>query len=451
MQILSIEKQLNHRDINVRKSAILSIRQMIEDGQLTPPLPQENCNLHVHSFFSYNAFGFSPSAIAWLAKREGIQLMGIIDFDTLEGTEEFLWACEQLSVRGTVSLETRIYLPEFADRVITSMGQPGVAYYILSGFSSGDLSPQANKTYSDIRDYLVSRNRRIVTSLNEFLDPLSIEYDGDVVSLSAGETPTERHIMAAYYQSAINSLHNPIAFWSEILDRDVSEVASLHTEPSVFRKLMRDKLIKSGGIAYQSPGTVNYPTLDQVNDLASLTGTLPTLVWGKGSSPGEREEAVLLDFLVKQGLVGMNIVPDRSINVPDSDKAFRQECLYEVMELVAQFDLPIFIGTELNQPGHQWVDDLDLPALAPFKQAFMDGAYLLYGHTILARYANLGYKSKWSQDQFANRHMRNNFYTRIGASLPNTIESWNFLKHLPPDLSADDFIRLLDRHSANIN
>jgi len=92
----------------------------------------------------------------------------------------------------------------------------------------------------------------------------------------------------------------------------------------------------------------------------------------------------------------------------------------------------------MNQPGHQWVDDLNLPTLAPLKQSFMDGAYFLYGHTMLSRYANLGYLSGWSQDQFKDRRSRNSFYTRVGASLPNTNESRDVLQSLPHDLSAKD-------------
>ena len=449
MEILSIEKQLNHPDVQIRREAILSIRRMIEENTLTPPTPQENCNLHVHTFFSYNAFGHSPSSLAWLARREGIQLMGIIDFDTLEGTEEFLWSCEQLQVRGTVSLETRIYLPEFADRVITSKGQPGVAYYILSGFASGHLSPQAQAKYAELKSYLTSRNKRIIQSLNDYLSPLVVDYSRDVISLSAGETPTERHIMEAYYQSAIKAMDNPIPFWSEKLGLEPSEIERLHPQPSTFRRVMREKLVKTGEITYQAPGPKNYPTLDLFNELAGLTDSLPTLVWANGTYPGEREEAVLLDYLAGNGLVGMNIVPDRSINVPESDKDFRLKCLYEVVELAAQYDLPIFIGTEMNQPGHQWVDDLDLPTLAPFRQPFMDGAYFLYGHTMLSRYAHLGYQSGWSRDQFKDRRSRNDFYSTVGKSLPNTNESRDFLQNLPHDLSANDLIKLASRDGAN--
>ncbi len=449
MEILSIEKQLNNHDVQIRREAILSIRKMIEEGALTPPPPRENCNLHVHTFFSYNAFGHSPSSVAWLARREGIQLMGIIDFDTLEGTEEFLWSCEQLQVRGTVSLETRIYLPEFDDRVITSKGQPGIAYYILSGFASGNLSPLAHKKYAELKSFLISRNQRIIQSLNDYLFPLVIDYSRDVVSLSAGETPTERHIMEAYYQSAIKSMDDPLPFWSDKLGMEQSEIKRLHLQPSTFRRVMREKLVKTGDIAYQAPGTKNYPTLELVNDLAGLTDSLPTLVWANGTYPGEHEEAVLLDHLVNKGLVGINIVPDRSINVPEPDKDLRLKYLCEIVEMATQYDLPIFIGTEMNKPGHQWVDDLNLPTLAPFKQPFMDGAYFLYGHTMLSRYAHLGYQSEWSKDQFRDRRSRNHFYSRIGISLPNTHENRDFLQNLSPDLSANDLIELVSRNGSN--
>ncbi|HCU58058.1 MAG TPA: hypothetical protein DF984_07560 [Anaerolineaceae bacterium] len=342
-------------------------------------------------------------------------------------------------------------MPEFSDRVITSKGQPGVAYYILSGFASGNLSPQAQAKYGELKRYLTSRNHRILESLNDYLSPLVVDYQRDVVSLSAGETPTERHIMEAYYQSAIKSIDNPILFWSEKLGMEPSEIERLHPQPSTFRRVMREKLVKTGDIAYQAPGTENYPTLGLVNDLAGLTDSLPTLVWANGTYPGEQEEAVLLDYLVDNCLAGMNIVPDRSINVPEPDKDFRLKCLYEVVELAAQYDLPIFIGTEMNQPGHQWVDDLNLPTLAPLKQSFMDGAYFLYGHTMLSRYANLGYLSGWSQDQFKDRRSRNSFYTRVGASLPNTNESRDVLQSLPHDLSAKDLLVRVSRKWANPN
>jgi hypothetical protein len=52
--------------------------------------------------------------------------MGIVDFDVLDGVDEFLDACELVGVRGSAGIETRVFLPEFATREINSPGEPGV-------------------------------------------------------------------------------------------------------------------------------------------------------------------------------------------------------------------------------------------------------------------------------------------------------------------------------------
>jgi len=39
--------------------------------------------------------------------------------------DEFLSACEIAGVRGSAGMETRVFIPEFADREINSPGEPG--------------------------------------------------------------------------------------------------------------------------------------------------------------------------------------------------------------------------------------------------------------------------------------------------------------------------------------
>ena len=45
---------------------------------------QEAVNLHCHTFFSFNAYGYSPTGLAWLARQRGFKALGIVDFDVLE-------------------------------------------------------------------------------------------------------------------------------------------------------------------------------------------------------------------------------------------------------------------------------------------------------------------------------------------------------------------------------
>ena len=72
---------------------------------------QEAVNLHCHTFFSFNAYGYSPTGLAWLARQRGFKALGIVDFDVLDGVDEFLDACELLGVRGSAGMETRGLYP----------------------------------------------------------------------------------------------------------------------------------------------------------------------------------------------------------------------------------------------------------------------------------------------------------------------------------------------------
>ena len=62
-------------------------------------------NMHCHTFFSYNGYGYSPSHVAAIAAKSGWRAAGLVDFDVLDGVDEFLAACAALrvpAVAGTV-------------------------------------------------------------------------------------------------------------------------------------------------------------------------------------------------------------------------------------------------------------------------------------------------------------------------------------------------------------
>jgi hypothetical protein len=92
--------------------------------------------------------------------------------------------------------------------------------------------------------------------------------------------------------------------------------------------------------------------------------------------------------------------------------------LYDVVALAQERALPLNIGTEMNSFGKKLVDDFDAPALLPVRDAFMEGAYFIYGHTVLQRAVDLGYQSAWAQTHLPKRRARNTFYTKVGRLAP---------------------------------
>ena len=57
----ALESQLNDLRADVRREALLALVEMGLRGEIKLPAPRPVVNLHCHTFFSYNGYGWSPS------------------------------------------------------------------------------------------------------------------------------------------------------------------------------------------------------------------------------------------------------------------------------------------------------------------------------------------------------------------------------------------------------
>jgi hypothetical protein len=417
--ISTLESRLNDFAPAARAQALAELAALAQAGAAAPETELEVANLHCHTFFSFNAYGYSPSGLAWLAKKSGFKLLGIVDFDVLDGVDEFLQACERLQVRGSTGMETRVYLPEFATREINSPGEPGVLYYMGIGFTSSQPPSTAAPTLADMRRRAAQRNRMLVERINPYMSPVAVDYDRDVLPLTPAGNATERHILAAYIRAAAHHFDNPVPFWSEKLHMTPAQAAAQIEDAPQFQNLVRSKLMKRGGVGYAQPGPDTFPSVEEVNQLVTACQALPCAAWLDGLSAGEQAIEELLNLLIGKGAVALNIIPDRNWNIPDPElRRVRIQNLYAVAALAEKLDLPLNIGTEMNTPGQKLIDAFGAPELAPVRQAFLDGAYFVYGHTALQRGLGLGYQSPWAQQHLLARRERNAFYTCAGRLIP---------------------------------
>jgi hypothetical protein len=139
--------------------------------------------------------------------------------------------------------------------------------------------------------------------------------------------------------------------------------------------------------------------------------------------------------------VALNIIPDRNWNIADpAIRHLKVQNLHRVVELARALDLPLNVGTEMNGFGQKLVDGFDVPELALLRQAFLDGAYFVYGHTALQRALGLGYQGEWAQSHLPTRRMRNEFYTRIGRAVPPGKQGVARLRRLDPALSPAEIV-----------
>src|SRR3990172_11847178 len=114
LDIRQLERQLDSFDPNERHSALAELISKSQNGQIER-IPAGNCvNIHIHTFYGYNAYNYSPSKAAWLAYKHGLAFAGIIDFYVFDGLDEFLNAAKLIHLKACVGIETRVYVPKYA-------------------------------------------------------------------------------------------------------------------------------------------------------------------------------------------------------------------------------------------------------------------------------------------------------------------------------------------------
>jgi hypothetical protein len=432
-----LEQRLLDRDKRARADSLRSLMHLADRGELSLPEPTDYLNLHMHSFFSYNPDGLSPSALAWRARKAGLGLAGLVDFDVLDGVDEFHAAGAALGVKTVAGVETRAFVPEFSDREINSPGEPGIAYHMGAGMISSEVPPAQRAFLDQLKRTAQERNRGLLERVNPFMEPVTLDLERDVFPLTPADNPTERHLCAAYEAKALERYGDAPAlrdFWREKLGDAYDD--SLLPSGGALQAAIRSRTMKKGGVGYVRPEGGSFPTMADVNSFVLASGGIPVLAWLNGLTEGERAIDELLDVARSTGAAAVNIIPDRNYTAGVRDE--KLEALYALVEKAEARDLPILIGTELNAPGLKFVDELESGELSPLWPAFLNGGHIVFAHTVLQRAAGMGYCSAWARRAFPDAAARNVFYRVAGETLrPGCAPAVN------PSMSADEVMRAL--------
>jgi len=438
--IEELETKLDSFDSAERKEALLALCEKVKVGEVPLPEPGTDVNLHCHTFFSYNTYGYSPSKFAWLARKKTIAVAGIIDFDVLDGLEEFLEAARMLGLKACAGLETRVFVPEFSNRIINSPGEPGISYHMGVGFPTANLQGKQGEFLLRLRKTAQQRNRDLMDRVNKYLQPAELDYERDVLVLTPSGNATERHICLAYARKARDVFADTNAlrqFWTQRLGCDVESLGL--PEGRELLNMVRAKTMKKGGIGYVAPDQGSFPLMAEVNRFVLAAGGIPTATWLDGTSEGEKAIEELLEVAMSTGVAALNIIPDR--NYRQGTKGEKLENLYQVVDLAEKLGLPIVVGTEMNSPGQKFVDDFDSQELSSLMPVFLKGAYIVYAHSVLQQRAGLGYTCDWAKKNFESVAAKNEFFRELGTLLEPEHE--NVLVGLSKDVTADEILERL--------
>ena len=169
----------------------------------TEPLPPvgRDVNNHIHTTYSFSPY--SPTAAVWFARAAGLCTCGLMDHDSIAGSEEFLAAAKEVGMGATIGLECRVSFKNtpFGDRRLNNPDQDGVVYMALHGVPH-NRAAEVNAFFAPYRAARNERNRKMVAAVNQLMGQygVTIDFEKDVLPLSnyaKGGSVTERHISSA--------------------------------------------------------------------------------------------------------------------------------------------------------------------------------------------------------------------------------------------------------------
>jgi hypothetical protein len=414
--------QLDDFNAGSRKDAVEVLAGMRTRGEWAPVSVRPWMNLHCHTFHSYNSKGWSPSRLVYEAIQDGWEVFGSVDFDVMDAVEEVLEAGDRLGVKAVAGLESRVFVKEYASEVINSPGEPGVAYFMLTGcYRLPQPGTTAHTTLASLKQIAQDRNQSMIARVNPYLEKVQLDYEKELLPMTPSGNPTERHLVEAYDRKARavfgSDRRGLCAFWAEKFQLSEDKVDPLLDQIVPFQETLRSKLMKKGGPGYVEADPSRFPSVDAMIDLGIAVGALPAIAWLDGTTAGEADIRKMISLLALRGVAALNIIPDRNWNLKDpADKELKIAKLRDVVEAAREFDLPLSVGTEMNKAGQPFIDDFGAPELQPFVEDFKKGARILWGHTLLARALDFGWQSQNAKRVFGeSRRDRCDFYHAVGC------------------------------------
>lgn len=179
-----------------------NLKNLVSNVHANPRVTGE-VNNHVHSSYSFSPY--SPTNIVSKAVKSGLQIVGLMDHDTVAGATEFLDAGQKLGIATTVGCEMRVRLDinDYKNKHINNPDEANIIYIAIHGIPKKNLESAT----SFLKPIRLARRKRMqlqTRNLNAFLEEknvgITINFNEDVLESSnfnSGGTITERHILYA--------------------------------------------------------------------------------------------------------------------------------------------------------------------------------------------------------------------------------------------------------------
>lgn len=282
-----------------------------------------NINGHIHTPHSFSAFSSIEQAFE-LAKKEDVSVLGINDFYTTDGYNEFAKLAKKEKVFPLFNIEFMALqndLQEAGVRV-NDPNNPGRTYF--SGKGLRQPAEMSKNSFNKIKDLQAESNRQtfdMVKKLNAFLAEQGIEIEFDAAEMQerlAKNLFRERHIaqairIAVFEKEKTDSGRKELfkkIFSGKEPKSAMGNIAGLENE-------IRGNLLKSGGAAFVTEDPKAFLSLEEVKNIIIDAGGIPCypvlLDFGNGNfTDYEANKADLLNTLKSKNVNSIELIPGRN-------------------------------------------------------------------------------------------------------------------------------------------
>ena len=334
----------------------------------TEPQPEtgRDVNNHIHTTYSFSPY--SPTAAVWFARAAGLCTCGLMDHDSIAGTEEFLAAAEAAGMSATIGIECRVSFANtpFADRKLNNPDQAGVAYMALHGVPHNKAA-EINAFFAPYREKRNERNMKMVAAINEMMGKygVTIDFEKDVLPLSnfaKGGSVTERHLSSALAYKMLEVIGRGdklVKFIHEELQLPLSGKIEGFLTDENNPHMMYDLLgwIKSQLISkFYIDATDECPDVRDVLALSDRVGAISAYAYlgdvGDSVTGDKRAQKFeddfldeLVEYVAKLGYKAITYMPSRNTKAQ----------LHRLRALCEKYNLFQISGEDINQPRQSFV------------------------------------------------------------------------------------------------
>ena len=334
----------------------------------TEPLPPvgRDVNNHIHTTYSFSPY--SPTAAVWFARAAGLCTCGLMDHDSIAGSEEFLAAAKEVGMGATIGLECRVSFKNtpFGDRRLNNPDQDGVVYMALHGVPH-NRAAEVNAFFAPYRAARNERNKKMVAAVNQLMGQygVTIDFEKDVLPLSnyaKGGSVTERHISSALAYRMLEVIgkgETLVKFIRETMQLPLSDKIAGFLCDEKNPHMMYDLLgwIKSTLIAkFYIDATDECPDVREVLALSEKVGAISAYAYlgdvgdsVTGDKRAQKFEDDFLDelvpFLAGLGYRAITYMPSRNTSAQ----------LKRIRALCDKYGLFQISGEDINSPRQSFV------------------------------------------------------------------------------------------------